>query len=191
MVTIETLIASIENRLEDLYGEIDVLQTARSTLTTPSRAHRPAASRSRTARSRRSVPARPSEPTETTNERGSAAAAGEPPARTRPRVASKRPRRSTPLSAETLEQVLTGAERGVPTSELADQTGAPRARVLALLTQLEQSGRIRRDGNRRSTAWHLITDEQRIAQRAAELEQTRRVGTPATANGNGGPEPGA
>jgi hypothetical protein len=41
--------------------------------------------------------------------------------------------------------------------------------VLELLREREQAGEIRREGRRRSTVWRLITDEERIAARAAEL----------------------
>jgi hypothetical protein len=43
--------------------------------------------------------------------------------------------------------------------------------MLARLGELESSGTVRRTGSRRSTLWLLITDEERIAQRAAELER--------------------
>ena len=42
-----------------------------------------------------------------------------------------------------------------------------------LLHELEAAGQVRRSGARRSTVWQLITDEERIAQRAAELERLR------------------
>jgi hypothetical protein len=35
----------------------------------------------------------------------------------------------------------------------------------------EASGKVRRTGNRRSTPWPLITDQDLIAQRTAELER--------------------
>jgi hypothetical protein len=41
--------------------------------------------------------------------------------------------------------------------------------VLVLLRELEAAGRVRRSGQRRGTRWHAITDEERIAERAAEL----------------------
>jgi len=41
------------------------------------------------------------------------------------------------------------------------------------LHDLEAAGQVRRSGARRSTVWQLITDEERIAQRAAELERLR------------------
>jgi hypothetical protein len=43
-----------------------------------------------------------------------------------------------------------------------------------LLHELEAAGQVRRTGSRRSTVWRLITEEEQIAQRAAELERQRR-----------------
>jgi sugar-specific transcriptional regulator TrmB len=54
---------------------------------------------------------------------------------------------------------------------IAERSGVSYSRVLALLRELEASGTVRRTGSRRSTRWLLITDEDRIAQRAAELER--------------------
>ena len=54
---------------------------------------------------------------------------------------------------------------------IAEEANADYAATLTLLRELEASGQVRREGARRSTAWRLITDEDRIAQRAAELER--------------------
>ena len=45
------------------------------------------------------------------------------------------------------------------------------SRVRAQLRDLEAAGRVRRTGDRRSTRWLLIVDEDRIAERVAELER--------------------
>jgi hypothetical protein len=43
------------------------------------------------------------------------------------------------------------------------------------LRELEKTDQIRRTGERRGTRWHLITDEDRVAARAAEIAaQSRR-----------------
>lgn len=66
---------------------------------------------------------------------------------------------------------------GMSTSELAKATNGQPQQILALLRELETADQIRRSGQRRSTRWHLITDEDRIAARAAELTaQSRSVG---------------
>jgi hypothetical protein len=164
----EEVIKAIDGRLRQLADEITALQTARSALRTgtarPTRPRKPAA-RPRRARQ---APAAPNAgaPTEapaavpTPDETPAAVAAP-----TRPRR-SRRPRpRVTPDQFE----ALLGAGDGLTTADLAQQSGANRDLVLTLLRDLEAAGRIRRTGQRRSTRWHLVTDEDRIARRAAEL----------------------
>jgi uncharacterized membrane protein len=87
-----------------------------------------------------------------------------PPRKTRRRRTSKR----QPLSPERLEQALS-AHGGATTASLAEATGASKVRVLAALRELEKAGQVRRTGQRRGTRWHLVTDEDRIRERAAEL----------------------
>jgi sugar-specific transcriptional regulator TrmB len=55
------------------------------------------------------------------------------------------------------------------TSALAERAGVSRGQILSLLREPEATGRIRRTGQRRSTRWHAITDEERIQKRTAEL----------------------
>jgi hypothetical protein len=55
------------------------------------------------------------------------------------------------------------------TSELAKATSGRPDQILALLRELEKTDQIRRTGERRGTRWHLITDEDRVAARAAEI----------------------
>jgi hypothetical protein len=50
----------------------------------------------------------------------------------------------------------------------------PRLGVLALLKEQESAGQVRRTGTRAATRWDVITDEDRIAARAAELESRSR-----------------
>ena len=71
-------------------------------------------------------------------------------------------------------RVLSTAESGLSASAIADEADADYPATLKLLRELEVAGRIRRDGTRRSTRWRLITDEERIAVRAAELERLVR-----------------
>jgi hypothetical protein len=42
------------------------------------------------------------------------------------------------------------------------------------LKELEARSEVRRSGQRRGVRWHAITDEDRIRERAAELERLRR-----------------
>lgn len=79
-----------------------------------------------------------------------------------------------PVSVARLERLLAGSH-GAGTTDLAGQAHADRAHVLALLRQMEAQGQVRRTGERRGTRWHLVTDEERAAARAAELaRQSRR-----------------
>lgn len=92
---------------------------------------------------------------------------------------ARRRRRSNP--APTTEVVpqgklskLLAASDGLSTAQLAKQANAAQDQVLALLKEMEAAGQARRTGSRRATRWHVITDEEKIAARAAELEKARR-----------------
>jgi hypothetical protein len=63
---------------------------------------------------------------------------------------------------------------GLSTRQLAAQSNADPSQVLALLKEQEEAGQVRRSGSRAATRWHAITDEDRIAARAAELEASSR-----------------
>jgi len=77
------------------------------------------------------------------------------------------------VGAETLERLLADTSAGLSAKAIAAQAGAGYNRTLKLLGELEAAGQVRRSGSRRSTVWRLITDEERIAERAAELELLR------------------
>jgi len=64
---------------------------------------------------------------------------------------------------------LLGGSDGMSTRELCQASNGEPAQVLALLKEQEGAGQIRRSGSRAATRWHLVTDEDRIAARAAEL----------------------
>jgi len=102
-----------------------------------------------------------------------AAAAPRSVARTRPATRRRRRKTTTPLTAEAAEQLLATSD-GLSTAALAQQAGAGRDQVLALLRELETARRVRRTGQRRGTRWHAITDEDRIRERAAELASRSR-----------------
>lgn len=67
--------------------------------------------------------------------------------------------------------MLAVAASGLSATEIAQEAEAGYNGILALLRRLESAGRVRRTGSRRTTLWRLITDEERIAERAAELER--------------------
>jgi hypothetical protein len=106
-----------------------------------------------------------------------AAAANSPSsksAKPRRRAAAKgtpKKRSVASLTPEQLESLLAEFTSGVSGVAIAERTGVGYSRVLALLRELETSGKVRRTGGRRSTLWLVITDEDRIAQRAAELRR--------------------
>jgi hypothetical protein len=148
MRTTEAIVDSIENRLRELNQEIETLTAARTAL--DGRENGPAASAPPAA-----APAR----------RRSAAR------RARPKRRSTRPVEVVP--AGRLELLLS-EDGGLTTSTLAERTNGSRDQVLTLLRELEAAGRIRRSGQRRSTRWHTITDEDRIRARADELAARSR-----------------
>jgi predicted Rossmann fold nucleotide-binding protein DprA/Smf involved in DNA uptake len=92
------------------------------------------------------------------------------PRKVRPRTTQRRsaspPNEVVP--AGKLAALLDGST-GMSTAELAKATGGRPDQILALLRELEKDDQIRRTGERRSTRWHLITDEDRIAARSAEI----------------------
>jgi sugar-specific transcriptional regulator TrmB len=75
------------------------------------------------------------------------------------------------LVADKLEAMLHGESGGLSAVTIAERSNASYRQVLDLLRELERTGRVRRTGTRRTTLWRLITDEERIAERAAELER--------------------
>jgi hypothetical protein len=68
--------------------------------------------------------------------------------------------------------LLTDSE-GLSTRELVASSGGSSAQILSLLKEREAAGDVRRSGTRATTRWHLVTDEDRIAARFAELTAQR------------------
>jgi hypothetical protein len=186
MSYIPTLLASLDTRLDELATEISALEDARTTLQTRTLAAASAAGDQPGATSKR--PRRPTRQAKRPAPKARRPAAeaepeltAAPPTGSPPEVAKRRRRASgmtTPrkgvvssLSADGLERLLADAGSGVSAGAIAEQAGVGYSRVLAQLRDLEAAGRVRRTGNRRSTRWLLITDEDRIAVRAAELER--------------------
>ena len=101
---------------------------------------------------------------------------GSPAPAPRPRAKQTRKRESRPakaVPAETVERLLADSD-GLTTAALAKQANGDPAYVLRVLRELEATGRVRRTGERRGTRWHVITDEDRIQKRAAELASRSR-----------------
>jgi hypothetical protein len=177
MRTTQEIAESIDNRLRELNDEIKTLDAARVALDgrdRPSRRRPAAVTKRRSSAPRASSPAKAS--TQSKRE-ASAHVVSEPSSRPTKRARkTSRPRArrtSSVITADRLESLLSG-KGALTTSALAEQAGGNRDHVLRLLRDLETAGRIRRTGQRRGTRWHAITDEDRIRERAAELEATRK-----------------
>src|SRR5450755_2685957 len=185
MSYIPTLIASLDARLDELAIEISTLQDGRAALRTPTPATPPTAIAHNGAarkRPRRLTPqtktpaAEPTAPAADPEAEPAAAASNgassEAPNPRRRAAAKATPtkRSGASLTAEQLERSLADVS-GLSGGAIAERAGVGYSRVLALLRELEASGKVRRTGTRRSTLWLPITDEDRIAQRAAELQR--------------------
>jgi hypothetical protein len=72
------------------------------------------------------------------------------------------------VPAGKLTALLAGTD-GLRTAELAKATKGDPAQVLTLFKEQESVGEVRRTVTRAATRWHVITDEDRVAARAAEL----------------------
>jgi hypothetical protein len=151
MRTTQDIVDSIEIRLRELNQEIQTLTAARSALETDD--------------ARPSTPAAPVA--------AAPAAAPARPARRRSRRRARGAAATEVIPAGRLELLLS-ENGGLTTSVLAERTNGDRDQVLTVLRELEAAGRVRRSGQRRSTRWHAITDEDRIQARAAELAGRRR-----------------
>jgi len=200
MSDIPQLVAAIDSRLADIAVEISALDAAKAELVAPPAGGEapaittdPTATRSRRRAPRRRVTPSPKprepatgrrtrtlEPVKAAPDNGSAVT---PKRSTRKRAATATRRRpgGGSVRAETLERLLADSAAGLSANAIARQAGAAYNRALKLLHELEAAGQVRRSGSRRSTVWHLITDEERIAERAAELE--RRTSAPSQRRG--------
>ena len=186
MPDIPGLVAAIDGRLAEIAAEMGALGAAKAELA-PSRAASQAAGVAVAAvanqsprrgltsprrQSGRSLRRRVAERVEVTRDRGGAS----PPrrsARNRATTVARRQSAGSAVQTESLERLLADTPAGLSANAIARQASAGYGRILTLLHELEGAGRVRRSGSRRSSVWQLITDEDRIAQRAAELERLR------------------
>ncbi len=67
------------------------------------------------------------------------------------------------MTAAAIEQLLTGRGTGLSARAIAEHANTDDAATLSLLRELEACGQVRREDSRRTAAWRLITDEDRIA----------------------------
>ena len=186
MSYIPTLLASLDARLDELASEISTLEDGRAALRSPTPATPPTAIAHNGAarkRPRRLTPQTKTPAPEPTAPGGDpkpelAAAAlngasSEAPSPRRRAAAKATPKKRSgaSLTAEQLERSLADVSSGLSAGAIAERAGVGYSRVLALLRELEASGKVRRTETRRSTLWLPITDEDRIAQRATELQR--------------------
>jgi hypothetical protein len=151
MTSIDSLIQGIDGRLAELTIEISSLEAARTALVSKTNG------RAKTEPKARKVKAKPAEA-----EKPAAKATPATPAR-KPRRRRKRcARREAPRPPRRAWRAV-HSRSGQARPGDADQ-------VLPLLRELETAERIRRTGQRRSTRWYIITDDDRVAGTVAELE---------------------
>lgn len=176
----QQILAVIETRLIEAREEIAALQAARGVLTGSTQRTRSAprtnsrlGGRRRTGVSRSTTGRAPA---------NVAAATLVAPARAKNALAAKRSPSTRAPRAQTLgdgaiERFLRENADGLSAAALTKITGASHARVTARLRDLEQVGEVRSSGSRRTSLWRMVTDEQRIAERAAELENAQHAQT--------------
>ena len=99
-----------------------------------------------------------------------------------PKREARRPAR-TPKAALVKPEVvpagklltLLAGSPGLATSAIAKATNGASSQILELLKELEQQNTVRRTGERRATRWFVMTEEDLVAQRAAEIiERTKK-----------------
>lgn len=173
----EQILDAIETRLIEARGEITALQAARSALagSTHSTRSRPRAN-SRSSGPRRAPMSRSTTRTAPSNGAASLPVAAAPKAKdvqAAKRSPSVRPPRARPLGDDAIESLLRERADGLSAAALTKLTGASHARVTARLRGLEQAGQARSSGTRRTSLWRMVTNEERVAERAAELEKAQ------------------
>jgi hypothetical protein len=108
-----------------------------------------------------------------TRSRAARSAAGTAP-KARPAKASPRSRRRE-LEPGEIEGLLRDSDDGLSLVALARRSGVSESKVGDRLRTLERSGEVRSSGPRRTSLWRLVTDEERIAERAAELARASQT----------------
>lgn len=186
MSSLEEIRTSIEARIADAQREISSLETARRALR-GDRATVPRATRSRAGgtgentrgpKSRKAArqtkrqkrvgePDASAVPAST----GASAPRADAPRKPRPRPGRRAQKSVEVLAAGKLEAMLREAQQGLSAVAIAKAANARASQVRELLDDRQAAGEVRRVGTGRGTRWRLITDEERVAERAAELEQ--------------------
>lgn len=174
LTTMRQRLAEAESDAERLRAAIQILEQAEASPASPRRARRSnqaaATTAAATATTRRRSAQRDSSPAAAATESAETAAAPTPTA-SAPAPRKRKPARKPAKSVVPLEKLLkvVGENPGLTTTAIAKETGGDQTVLLELLKESEQKGDVRRQGERRATSWYRITDEDRIAARAAEI----------------------
>jgi hypothetical protein len=192
MSNLQEITDAIDGRLVELKQQIASLEAARRALTGIQRS-RPSESKPATtrapAKARRSRTATPRRPAASASASAAAAPAGAKPKRSSgaqpaaAKASTGRTRKSSPktrrreLEPGQIEGLLRDSEDGLSLVALARRAEVSEAKVADRLATLERSGEARRSGPRRTSLWRLVTDEERIAERAAELARASQPKT--------------
>jgi hypothetical protein len=185
MSSLEQIRDSIEARLAQLRTEVSALQSAQAALNGRGATAATTTAATTTAATTTAAPTTAAPTTGDGDGAGSASATpGKPSAksaglRRRPRTRRRTKPAAGVLTAGGVETMLRDAPDGLSAVTIAKRSGAGYNQVLGLLRERERAGVVRRTGTRRSTLWRLITDEERIAERAAELERRMAKAGPA------------
>jgi hypothetical protein len=194
MSTLDQIRQSIEARIDELTDEMSALHAARAALHGPSAiTATPAAATNNAAKPRRRRTAKAVKTTNTEHAANGATPASDGAVANAPAVAaakvpatrvaaSRKPRtraQTKPTKSDQpvevllsgkLEAMLSVAGDGLSAVTISKRANAGYDQVRDLLRDLESTGQVRRTGSRRTSLWRLITDEDRIAERAAQLE---------------------
>jgi hypothetical protein len=163
LTTMRERLAEAESDAERLRAAIQILEQAE-----PS----PRVKRTRAAATAAPATAAPAAPVTPAAPAATAAAAAPAP---RKRKAAPKKAAKAVVPLEKLLKVV-GDKPGMTTTTIAKETGGDQSVLLELLKESEQKGEVRRQGQRRATSWYLITDEDRIAARAAQIAAQAKSG---------------
>jgi hypothetical protein len=166
LTTMRERLAEAESDAERLRAAIEILEQAD---TSPRvKRTRSAATAAPATATATAAPATAAPATDAPGRAATAAAAAAAPAVPRKRKAAPRKAAKSVVPLEKLLKVV-GDNPGMTTTSIANQTGGDQSVLLDLLKESEQKGEVRRQGQRRATSWYLVTDEDRISARAAQI----------------------
>jgi hypothetical protein len=161
-MSVEEIVANIDARIAALQADIQPLLDAKVALLNSS-SPQPTAAKRRVIKAQPAVeemPATKAEPTK-------------PAPKPKPRTGRRA--RVEPVPSGKLIAFLEGSD-GLTSTALARQTGGDARQIRVLLKELADAGQVRKTGERSATRWRLISEEEQIAARAAEIEARMKSG---------------